>query len=132
MTAGRIAPANRKTALIDRIRALLRAANYISFVELRQLNGFRGDLRLHVEGNENLIFWTGISAEAYEALSALRAGGEAHFEPCSSLLVYLADGGALSLPVAKTSRHFERPHWLPVTLCRGSSQRAQVRATRDT
>lgn len=111
--------ANREPKLIDRMRALLRAENSVSFAELGQLDGFRGDhsLRLGEEQN-NLVLWSWVSAQAIADLETMIAGGECHIAP-ASVLTYICDGALLNLPIAKRRIAYKRPHWLPACLLRG-------------
>jgi hypothetical protein len=122
MVASWIEAANNAPTLIERIRALLRAHNWVSFVELDRLDGFRGGRALLLGGEDsNLVLWQSISEQAIGDLGTLIAGGEAHFAPASPV-VYLADGRMPTLPIAKTRHHYRRPHWVPVVLARGTAR----------
>lgn len=114
-----IEAANREPTLIERIRALLRADNWISFAELDRLDGFRGDGSLLADQHGgNLVLWPSISEEAAAALTLMIAAGECHMIP-ASIFSYLADGKIPTLPIAKRRVVYKRPHWLPVALARG-------------
>ncbi|HZW75237.1 MAG TPA: hypothetical protein VFF43_16950, partial [Caldimonas sp.] len=109
--------ANSKPTLIERLRALLRADNYISFAELDQLDGFCGDQTLTLDGYPNLVVWTGISRQAVDDLATLLERGECRLG-LASPFTYLIDGKALNLPIAKRLIHYKKPRWLRVVLLR--------------
>jgi len=109
--------ANQGPTLIERMRALLRADNYISFVELDQLDGFRGDTALTLEDYPNVVVWPSVSPQAAEDLATLMAAGECRIGR-ASMLTYLVDGKVPKLPVAKRRMRYREPHWLPVMLLR--------------
>jgi hypothetical protein len=121
-----IEAANREAVLIDRMRALLRMDDGISFAELDQLDGFRGNRMLLAggAGNSDLVLWPWVSEEAGDALAMMIASGECHIGP-ASLLTYLADGCIPRLPIVKSTRPRTRPHWVPAILMRGPNQAAR-------
>lgn len=84
----------------------------VSFVELeRKIEGFKGDLALHLPSYPNLILWPWISPEATDALNSIMGIVEA--KPCS-LLVYMADGKIPDMQIAKGARDYKSERWLPV------------------
>lgn len=129
MVASWIEAANRVPTLIERIRALLRADDWISFAELDQLDGFRGDRALLLDAEDsNLVMWPSVSAEAVAVLAELRGAGECHMIG-ASLLTYACDGVLLKLPIARRRGVIYRtPHWVPTVLCRGPAPTAPAPA----
>jgi len=96
--------------MAQQILDLVRRQRNVSFVELERIEGFGGGkLELGLEGN--FVLWTGLTPEAVAALDELR--GFIYPRP-AHLLVYLHDGQGLDLPIAKSARHYKKPHWLPV------------------
>lgn len=99
----------------DKIYDLIKTRRHVSFAELSQIDGFKGDLSFGF--SENLLLWTGMSEEAVEAMSDLMKTKK--ITPDSNgttLMCYFADGAALSLPVAKSlKREYKKPHWVPTT-----------------
>jgi hypothetical protein len=85
----------------------------VSFAELTHFEGFSGDYCMCLGRDENMVLWPSLSEEAASAMTELWNDGEIHPVPTTSL-VYLMDGVALSLPVAKSARKYKRPHWVPV------------------
>jgi len=122
-----IQTANHEATLIDRMRALLRGSDGISFAELDQLDGFRGDQALLAPGfNDNLVIWPAISAQGLTDLATLIAKKECHIG-AASIFTYFCDGRLPRLPIAAQRRVYTRPHWLPAVLLRGSPRRARSR-----
>ena len=89
-----------------------------SYAELENVfndNGFdfRGDKEACSEVNENVIFWSGWSEEAFEIIAGLIKSGKIERIPCQPY-IYLIDGKALTLPILKGDpNRIKRPHWLP-------------------
>lgn len=75
----------------------------------------RGDQVITLAGRDDLVLWAGVSETFAVALNACRDRIEP--QPTMSLL-YLMDGGYLSLPVAKrvTAKPYKAQHWIPVVL----------------
>jgi hypothetical protein len=87
----------------------------VTFVELVAAAGpgSRGEFQVELEDTENIILWSGVSAEFIDALQVLRPHIEPHPTPP---IVYLIDGSYLNLPIARGARRkYDRPHWFPVT-----------------
>jgi hypothetical protein len=93
--------------------------DYVSFAELRRINGFTGDNCLYMNKIRNVVLWTEMSDEASECIVRLLEDGFCHLHPATPL-VYLADGARLSMPTVKSLRHYQKPHWFPVTFKRGA------------
>jgi len=75
-----------------------------------------------MRGNENLVYqsdnvvlWTSVSPRCVDLLNHLLNSKRFHLWPASTF-TYLADGGALKLPLATSSSPYKKPHWMPVTL----------------
>jgi len=90
----------------------------VTFVELQSLlessMEVKGDLVIYVPGYENIILWAGISQEFFQVVTLALNSHQIMMRP-TQLLVYLVDGGALNMPIAKSARHYQTPHWLPVS-----------------
>jgi hypothetical protein len=85
----------------------------VSFAELSRLDGFKGDLSMCSGDNENIVFWSGMSEEAYLAIEQIRKEGEYEMVP-TSVMVYMVDGMMLNMPLVKRKTRYKKPHWLPV------------------
>ena len=102
--------------MANRIFKFLENRKGMSFVDLEnQIEGFKGDLLLEL--NPNVILWQGVSEPAREAMNILLSVKKIEMIP-TPLLVYLIDGRALRLPIAKSAasikKGYKKPHWLPV------------------
>jgi hypothetical protein len=86
--------------------------NGVTFVELKSISGFAGDLTLKLDG-KNIVLWDGISEEASKQIIDLWEQRKIIMEPASEL-IYLLDGGYLDLPVARSDKKYKKAHWLPV------------------
>ena len=102
--------------LKDRVLEYIGSTDYVSFAELANRFGdhFKGGEHC-IELRHNLVLWAGMSAEAATAMRELLNDKEIAAQP-SSMWVYLADGSALTFPIAKRVRTYTKPHWAPVTL----------------
>ena|SRR5579859_6146409 len=121
-----------KMSLTDDILEMVTIRKNVSFVELSRLDGFRGTCTFEVnnENCSNIVFWSGISEEAFDALRGLIDRNKIHPKP-AHLFSYMADGRVLRLPLAKSARHYKEPHWLPVVFNPGSeTPRRSKRARR--
>lgn len=104
----------KTTTLRDQMLELIEWRRSVSFVELSRLDGTAGEEDILLgDPSKNLVLWTGLSKEAADALVALLS--ERLIEPRpANTFVYLIDGGVLKLPLARHTRGYKRPHWLPV------------------
>lgn len=85
----------------------------ISFVEMETIDGFCGDYTWS-RSDTNLILWDGISEDGQRALRELLDENQICGSTCSPL-VYMIDGKALALPIAKNARKaYKNPRWLPL------------------
>lgn len=96
-----------------KILDFLKTRDYVSFQEMNQIDGFKGDRVLELD--ENLVLWQGISKEASQAILELIRAKKVKMNP-STIYVYLFDGGYLNLPIAKKMQSYKKPHWFPITL----------------
>lgn len=100
---------------IDMEEAILKCISKggVSFVELsREVPGFNGELWIRNEKNH--VYWSNISEEAAKILYDLEMNDIIKKVPCMEL-IYVMDGGYMTLPIVKTNRTYKKPHWLPVT-----------------
>jgi hypothetical protein len=99
------------------IREILASRDYVSFAELREIEGFTGDRWIEWGKDTNIFVWVEVSPRAASALERMRAAGEFEYRP-SSVMVYAIDGAMLRLPIARRVQKYKKPHWAPVTLKR--------------
>lgn len=105
------------------ILKIVEERDHASFIELKKVNGFDGDVMYLIDGVDNkpvsnCVIWAGMSDKAFDAITFMRNKNIIDIVPCS-LFVYLIDGGALNMPLFKSYRHYKKPHWLPTVLTRG-------------
>lgn len=102
--------------LKDAIIKLATERKHITFVEI--MNKFpdeKGLFSISLPSYENILMWTGMSELLAEAVSELLESHQLYTHSANQL-TYLADGGGLTLPLAKDARQYQKPHWFPVTL----------------
>ena len=106
------------TTVVEAAYDYIRQSRNVSFVELaRFLEGegmcTKGDLTLMAAVPHDLILWANMSDEFVDVVDALAECTDIAPTP---VLVYLCDGGALKLPLAKRPPKggYKRPHWCPV------------------
>jgi len=99
--------------MADRILDLIAMRGDSTFAEISNVIGeeAKGDLQWEI--SPNTILWTGMSQTLRDAFKIAHDKIVPH---PTHFLVYLYDGAALQLPVAKTvsKTGFKKPHWLPV------------------
>jgi len=103
--------------------ALIRRNNVgTSFVEISAAlasAGFdpNGAYGLPHPADRNMVMWAGASDLLIDALNELLSAHLVHYKPTNPL-VYLADGGALNLPLVKHPPQggYRDPHWLPMVI----------------
>ena len=107
------------SALGEAIEDFVGRSSNVTFVEIQNWLGphFRGDCSVTDPRDSNLIYWRGVTQSVIDALNLLVRDNRIEFRT-SSPLVYLFDGGALRLPIAKRPPRagYRKPHWLPVVL----------------
>jgi hypothetical protein len=110
-------------ALADRLAAYVLDHDHVSFAQLADdFPEFRdGEFTIVQVGpkHSNIVLWTGMTRAATEAYAMAIKSGRVTAAPTSPM-TYLLDGRALRLPIAKTSRHYQKPRWLPVILRPGA------------
>lgn len=74
---------------------------------------YRGNLNVQAGDNENVIYWTGWNRAALEMITGLLKRKMIKKAPAGEL-TYLIDGKCLNFPVAKHTRIYKKPHWLPI------------------
>ena len=98
----------------ERIVERVAKSGWVSFAEIIGELGpeAKGDMAWGIV--PNLFLWVGMSTTLIEAFQLVKDRIRPH---PSSLLVYLADGAALQLPIAKRApkNGYKKKHWLPVT-----------------
>jgi hypothetical protein len=106
--------------LKEAVRQYVACYDYVSFPELqRKLEPYvptRGDWL--IGGSvPHVILWVGLSSELCTAIEELIAEKALFYHPASPL-VFLIDGGMLTLPIAKRCPRsgYKTDHWLPVCL----------------
>lgn len=113
-------------SLADEIVELVDGRNHVSFGEIVQRMSDRYDLAgseaIEAPSCPNLFYWVNMSGLFVDAVQLVLASERAHLEPCP-VLVYLVDGLALQLPLARRAPKggFKAPRWAPVTFVRAPS-----------
>ena len=85
-----------------------------------------GDATIELPGN--IVLWSGLSIELVDAIQSLLDSEQVFLHPVS-VLVYMADGAALRLPLAQRvpPGGYRKPHWLPTCLRTVAPTRADKR-----
>jgi len=96
--------------IIDAIR---KTRGGTSFVELENIPGSVGEKALFAA--ENLVIWLGLSEKFVDSFNGLFRDGMIDIKPTSTL-VYMIDGKALSIPLAKRIKPYKNLRWLPVVI----------------
>lgn len=99
------------------IVAMLAQSEYLTFIELAAIDGFRGELEM-LNPELNVVVWAGMSQEAIEAVVTLLAAEVIVFESVDRE-VYGDAADAPVYPVAQKRRHYANTRWLPVAIDRG-------------
>lgn len=114
-----------KKEIFDRVKEF----NYVTFAELRDFEGFAGDMTM--TAGVNVILWQNMSNEAIHAVKALMSEGKIIMIPPSSTLVYAIDGCVLNLPLAAYTKgkpkEYKKPRWLPMLLALPGSKNEVVK-----
>lgn len=98
----------------------------VTFAEIPLICGdaANGALAMYIPEYPNIILWDGLSDEVIDAINALLKEEKIHLHPTIAM-VYLCDGAAVRLPIAKTIRHYKSPRWLPVVFNAGPAKKAK-------
>jgi len=98
----------------DNILAFIEQRQHVSFCELRTyFEDFDGECDWGDIDN-NVFYWVNISEKLCNILRSLIDAGQIHGNP-TTILVYMADGGGLRLPIAKRiGFKYKNPRWLPI------------------
>jgi hypothetical protein len=100
--------------LATRMETYIKDRDYVSFAELTREFG-KGDRSMCFAEYPNLVVWAGLSDDTAIALEKLLSAKRVFMRPTVPF-VYMADGAVLKLPIAKSKRHYKKPHWAPMTL----------------
>lgn len=89
-----------------------------TFIELERLFEehnfpYKGEKSITNGENENLIMWVDWNEQAISTISELLSENKITAKH-SENLVYLIDGKALNLPIAKSVRNYKKLRWLPI------------------
>jgi hypothetical protein len=90
----------------------------VSLVELkRKYADTTGEWTWHAHGRPNTIIWSGMSETFLDAVQGAIQDGTIELR-ATEWMVYMIDGGALHLPLAKrfTKKDFAKPRWVPCCL----------------
>lgn len=107
-----------KNDMVEEIIEIMREMKSgVSFVDLENRLGAKAKGDYQYEILPNVVLWSGMSIEFASALRDERIRDALEIAP-TPLLVYLADGKVLNLPIAKRPPRngYREPHWAPVTL----------------
>ena len=114
--------------LETRISNRLVTDDYVSFAELAKSfpEEFHADNGVSLNIRRNLIIWSGITERGARAIGNLLSEKQIACYPAQPL-IYLCDGLALNLPIARRIRDYAKPHWLPVSFRHTSRLTAKER-----
>jgi len=105
--------------MAESIYTLVKERETVTFAEiLKNIPGAKGDQDFLSDKAENVFFWMGLSEEVCDAIIELRNSDKIYMHP-AHMLTYIADGAALTIPIAKhpPKGGYKKPHWLPVCFC---------------
>jgi len=88
--------------------------SYIEIENIFTKFGFawKGDYDICGGVDGNVVYWSGWNPEAIGVVADLKSNG--FIRPFTTPpLVYLIDGGGLTLPLATFGKEYKKPHWLP-------------------
>ena len=99
--------------MADRIVEFVRDRPAASFPEIMAAVGPEAKGEFEWSIAPNTILWVGLSEKIIKAFQMVKDRVRPH---PSGALVYLMDGAALTLPIAKslTKQGYKKPHWFPV------------------
>lgn len=103
-----------KNKIIQKLKEL---DDGVSFAELARIEGFKGEYRYGYP-ELNMYLWFSCSAEAVDALIALKEEGQIKIE-ATHYSVYLADRLMPKYPVAEEAKYSADVRWLPAVLYKG-------------
>lgn len=100
------------------IYEMVRQRDWVSCVELCEIDGVKGDTGVEIADKNILCLW-GLSDEAIEAIRQLCIEEKICLRP-GTLLSYLVDGACLTLPIAKRipKNGYKTRRWMPTFFCR--------------
>lgn len=95
---------------------MIKDKKYVSFVEIENYFDkvdfdYQGEECIVNSDNKNIVFWSGWNAQATKLLIDLLREKIIKMMP-TDILVYLADGKQLTLPIYRDDKPYEQ--WLPV------------------
>lgn len=89
--------------------------SYVNIESLFDELGFewKGDYMSTLPGYPSVVLWGGWNQEALAVISDLL--NEKLIERVAThIVVYMVDGKGLTLPIARTLRHYKTPRWMPI------------------
>lgn len=106
----------------EAVRKYVEFYDWTTFAELEKVFAaadfdYKGDYALSAGSDPNLIAWAGWSQQAINIVRKLLEDSKLYLYP-AQLLTYLADGKALTFPIAKKPPKggYKSEHWMPVCL----------------
>lgn len=86
-----------------------------TFAELHRHIGaeMEGEYVVRTPGHPNLILWTNVNETFIGAMNAIK---DKLFPTPVSEMLYMMDGEVLELPIARGSKEYTTPHWVPISL----------------
>jgi hypothetical protein len=100
----------------------------VSFVEIEgAFADAQGDHEIILD-DRNIVLWQGVSYQLADAVRDAIKMGLVELSPTNPL-VYAIDGKLLRLPIAKSTRNYKSPRWLPVVLNLPKATRTTKRAS---
>lgn len=104
---------------------LIKKSESISFVQIEEIFSsfnfdYHGDDALCYTNYPTIIIWCGWNMDAHNIIKELLNNKIISFNPCNTI-IYLIDGGAPTLPIAKKPYNYKKDHWLPMLICQGEN-----------
>lgn len=108
--------------LKDEIYDFIDRTGAVSFVEIR--NRF-GSGEWWIETKENLYVGIALAEDVCKAIMELKDEKKILYYPTTPL-VYIADGGLPTIPIAKKATAYKEEHWLPVVIYSTRSMKGKI------
>ena len=103
--------------LKEKIYKKINDFQHVSFAELMQSEGWKGDMAIWLSNYPNILYWQKRSKGAIDAIEDLWLKENKIEARVGSAFVYWHDGASLNLPIAKRppKKDYKKTHWRPIT-----------------
>jgi predicted RNA binding protein with dsRBD fold (UPF0201 family) len=114
-TDNNVSTSEKQAKLKQDILNMVNEKDNVSFVDLEEIQGFKGNYEYSLYPVSEVVLWYGVSLDAIQSLKELMLEEKIDLAS-TSVLTYLVDGKALKLPLAKSPAtiKYKKPHWFPV------------------